>query len=383
MSAHALIAPSSMALTVACSASVQLQNKVPPMPQTEEEAEGHAWHWLALQFARGRDPAFPLGAKFEHGGHTWEVDAEMHSGAALWARQWPRSAYLETPVNCSAIHEEHCSGTPDGFEFVPFGTGPMNKPLLRIGDFKGGFRHVEVFENPQLLSYYVGALEFFGLSDADLIVEFFIVQPRSYTHEGPVRTWRIPAIDLRALVNIMNSAAHAALAPKPVATTGRHCLDCKARHACRTLQYTTANLVDFSGTGELSPLDPSSMGQELRIVEEAIKRLEARRSGMAPQVEALLRAGELVPHYELGPGQSRRQWLAQYGAEDIAAVGDMLGVGLRKTLAVLTPTQAIAAGIDESVISLYAERAKPSLKLQRTSNIAARKALGAAGVTRT
>ena len=376
--AHARIAPSGLALTVACNASVQLQEAAGEQPETDEEAEGTAADLVAQAYAAGNP--WPIGHKFTSSGRQWEVDIDMVNGAKLFADTMRAGEggdlRLHDGVRCSAIHETDCYGTPDGWRYFPQGTGPHKIPVLRLGEYKYGFRYVEVFECWQLVGYAVGVIERLQLDDQNLVLEFVVVQPRSYTIEGKVRIWRVPATEIRGLVNLAWTAAHAALSPNPSAQTGHHCIDCRARHLCKTLQATTAEIVDYSERAEARELTPQAVGVELRILDRAMQRLEARRTGLAATAEAVLRAGGQVPFYEMRPGRSVMKWFQTVKPDEIAALGDMLGVTLRKPLEVYTPRQCIDAGISEDVIKNYADRPPGALKLQPTSTTTAAKAFG-------
>lgn len=364
MSAHAPIQPSALALTVACNASVQLQNTIPEQPDTEEEAEGKAAHLVAMWAAQGK--LFDVGTKFKCEGRDWVVDIDMYNGAKLYARTIGPDCRLEDSVKCSRIHPTQCWGTPDAWK-------ASTPARIRVGDYKYGHRYVEVFENFQLIAYAAGVLERLNLDDTKVEVELILVQPRSYHRDGPVRSWIVPAVELRALVNIARGAAERALLPNPTATTGLHCIDCRARHVCATLKQATNNIIDYSGTAELAPLDPMAMGSELRILDAALQRLTARRTGLAVMVEATLRAGQRVPHYELRPGQSRLKWLTNTTPEQIAMLGDLFNVKTRKPLETITPRQAIDAGIDEKVVLEYADRPAPAMVMKPVDTTAANK----------
>ena len=93
-------------------------------------------------------------------------------------------------------------------------------------------------------------MDFLGLDEADCILELTVVQPRSYHPDGPVRTWRVSPLKLRAFVNTMYSSAVEALGPNPSTHTGPHCLDCKARAACLTYQQATGGIIDYSGKAQ-------------------------------------------------------------------------------------------------------------------------------------
>jgi len=397
MSSHARVAPSSLWLTVACNYSLPLQETVPPLPPTDEEAEGTAAHWVARRYIAGYGHELPAGAKFHSEGREWTVTDDMFSGAKLYERALGGvhpDLRIEEHVTVPRVHEL-CDGTPDASRFYldareAWEVCPENVPLdrftyghirvLRVGDYKFGHRYVDAFENFQLgAGYASGLMDRHRLndSDPDLYVEVIIVQPRNYHPDGHVRRWIVRAIDLRPLVNIAYNAAHAALGALPTARTGDHCLDCKARHACKVLQVNTAHLADFSQTGERVELPAWAIGQELTIVRDAIKRLEARETGLAAQAESYLRAGQAVPFYHMEPGRTVLTYFDDVRADELVGLGDLVNIELRRTLAlkdkIVTPTQAIQLGIDEAVMSSYAHRPRGKLKLARDNSVTARK----------
>ena len=388
---HARIAPSSLYLTVACTASVTMRESVPPRPDTEETLEGSAAHLVAMWAAQGR--LLAIGERFKSAGREWECDIDMHNGARRYAEALGgthSTLRLEDPVKTSAIHPEHSYGTPDAwrvFEFKEWGKGvgeAIAAPfvargfthVVRVGDYKYGHRFVEVFENWQLLDYGYGVLERVGLSDEHVLFEFILVQPRAYHREGKVRVWRVPAIQLRAMLNVAFNKAHEALGPNPIATTGEHCVDCDARAVCATFRQTTGHIMDYSGQPELMPLDAVAMGQELRLVDGALQRLNARREGLAVAVESTLRAGQRVPHWELKPGRSNLTWREGVTVQEVIDYGDLIGIDLRKPPASFTPTQCVDAGVSETaILEDYAYRPPAPLKLKAADSKEIRKAL--------
>lgn len=397
------IRPSSLALTIACNAALQLQESVPPLPPTEEKAEGTAAHWVARRHLAGYASDLPIGAKFHSEGREWTVTPDMYAGAVLYARALgaPDSfMHIEEYVDIPRVHDTESGGTPDMWRFFsdarsayPNGC-PAGLPkdrfdagiikLIRCGDYKFGHRFVEVYENPQLSSYVSGVMDKLGLIeiDNDLYVELILVQPRCYHKDGPVRVWRTKAIGLRNILIAANDAASRALIPlgdpfAPMAKTGSHCTDCEARHVCVALQRQNGRIVEFTHTAERAELDPISLGQELVIVQDAIKQLEARETGLAAQAESMLRAGQPVPFFGLKPGRSILTYRNDVTVKEITGFGDMVNVNLRRPEelknSVVTPTQAIALGIDEKVMEAYAHRPPGALQFTRDSSAQIRK----------
>jgi len=391
---HARVQPSSLYLTVACNASLTLQEQVPPLPKTEEEAEGTAAHWVAMRYAAGYGRELPVGTKFLSEGREWEVDLDMVLGAIIYTNAMGGAntfLRLENGVAIPRVHNTECAGTPDGFIFYPQYVFPLDVraadpslptraiKLLRVGDYKYGHRFVEVFENYQLGSYASGVMNLLQLTDndPDLWLELVLVQPRCYHREGPVRVWRIQAHMLRAILNIAHGAAERALMPNPEARTNEHCIDCKARHVCKTLQFATQTFIDFSSSAELVEMPAEAMGQELMLIDEAITRLEARRTGLAAQAEALLRQGKPVAFYHMEQGQSRMVYKDDVDVDEVVGLGELLGIDLRKPQTkkemLITPKQAIDIGVDPEVMKKYAHRPPAALKLARDNSITARK----------
>jgi hypothetical protein len=360
---HARIAPSALATIVACHAHGMMAAPYADEPPTPEQLEGDAGHWVALQYVSGNE--VPVGAMTPQG---LAVDEDMVDGALLWVATVGLYGFAEMPVVCERIHPTDCWGTPDWWRADEI------ERILRVKDYKYGHRFVDAFENWQLIAYAVGLLDTLGLSDLEWIVELQIVQPRNY-QGPPVRTWRIRASDLRAYVNIARHAAERALMPDPVASVGPHCLDCPARHECKTLQHTAMHVVEYAGTAERVNLNAMALAAELSILERTHELLEARLTGLQEQAMARIRRGELVPGHAIAHPPGRLVW--NHSPDEVAAMGDMFKVDLRKGLAVMTPTQAVKAGLDEAVRDTYASRPPGKAKLVTETTTQARKVFGA------
>jgi len=375
---HSRIQPSAMHMTVPCPGSLTLQERMPPQPDTEEQQEGHAAHHVAAEAVRGR--LLPIGEKFMHGGREWTVDADMYDGAVIYAKTCGPSSLpghqIEQAVHIRRVHPD-CWGTPDHWRCtLDEGNQPI---LLELDDYKFGHRFVEVFENLKMSAYAIGVLDELGISPGDdsLTVVLRIIQPRAYHADGPVREWRTTPFKLARLLAEMRNAVVSALGPNPQCNTGTQCLDCRARAACVTLRNTAANVVDFSSSAELQPLDNHAAAIELRIIDEAADRLDARRTALAVQVETALRKSERVPLWQLKPGRANLAWLADVNVDEAAGMAQLFGVDIRKPPELLTPTQAKAAlkraGVDERVLDDYAARPTAALKLAPDDGERARK----------
>ena len=365
MSAHAYLPPSGAGAWVKCAFWPTMNARYPELESTPQSMEGTAAHWVASEMMEGRDVV--VGQVSPEG---YVIDEEMLESAWLYCTDIDSVSgkpFIEQRVEIPYVHERNW-GTPDCYKYN------LSENRLTVWDYKYGYGHVEVYENWQLIDYACGILsDLLGTEDQWLTVDLRVVQPRSFHRDGPVRSWVVKAIDLRAHFNILKNAAGKASLPEPESLAGLHCGYCPGRHACSTLQKAALNIVDRASIGVAIDLDPTSLGLELRNLNRAAKILQARITGLEAEVEAKLRRGERVPYFELQQNLDRLKWINS--AQEVFALGDMMGVDLRKPQEPITPTQAKKL-IDESVINVYSERPKGAMKLIAVNELTARKIFG-------
>jgi hypothetical protein len=389
---HALIAPSGLELIIACQASLGLSQGLPPEPDTPETLEGNAADWVAKQYARGNEVAYgtpiPLPGDFT-------VDYDMIHGAKLWANTVGYGAVNDSVVVAERIHPTACWGSPDGWTWNPI------EGLLKLPDYKYGFGLVELFWiednghlvfNWQLLGYFAGIMDTLDLDDAHVTVEFGIVQPRAFHPDGPVRTRRVPATYLRTQVNeAFNKAGRAFRAvepmpvgPPPEAETGPHCIHCPARGICQTYQAASSRVVEYTGKMGRIAMQPGDVGVELAILQHAAQFLKGRINALETQAEAYLRAGQRVPMFCMESSDGGYKWLEGVTVQELEDMAATCKLTVRNVITdphsrkspVVTPTQAVRAGISEAVVQQYAARLPGTMKLTRESTTAVRKAFG-------
>lgn len=362
MAGHAILAPSSAARWVHCHASA-LAEAMFPEDDSESSREGTAGHWVGEQFVRSmlgggitppaRDSDAPNGFK---------VSDEMLDGAVMLLNDifrtlnplgLLRDVKIEHRVAMPQIHPTENWGTPDYWVWDP------KARRIIVWDYKFGFRFVEVFENWQLMNYVAGILNALGIDGVDdqtVEVEIRVVQPRSFHPEGPVRSWKVLASSLRGYFNRLKSAAEHNLTGTAPATSGSHCRDCKAAHACNALLASTASILDYAASGLPAELPPRALGYELGLAEHAYDMLEVRLKALRADALARMQSGVDVPGFGITHPEGRLKWTKP--AAEVFALGDLLDLDLRKPAEAITPTQAINKGVDESVINAYSGRSK-------------------------
>lgn len=348
-------------------------NQKYPTHDTPEAMEGTAAHWGFEEILRGQDIAEGLIAP-----NGIALTDEMVEAAYLFVEDIDnalRAAHLdrshlqvERRTIIPAV-SEHNWGTPD----VWFWDHAMRR--LHLFDYKYGHRHIEVFENWQLVDYSLGVLDSLfpdGYDDQTITIEFKICQPRSYHREGPVRAWKTRASDLREQTNKLAAAALRALT-NPQQIPNDECEFCPGRHACEALQASAYRAADKAYAVTPLELSPAAAGLELLMLRRAMMRLKARVSGLEEQAEQTIRGGVLVPHWRLAQTSGGRETFKSEAVEAVKAIGLCYGKDLSKTV-LLTPKQAVDKGVPREVLAAFINPASSGVKLAEDDGSAARKA---------
>lgn len=389
-SQHCIAPPSSRARTVQCNGHVVMEQRaVARNPElaasTVESREGEAAHEVGEQLCKG--------VVLTEGGTTSKgelVTREMVEGAKLWRDTITRdlaphgvaldAVALEVAVACKRIHPQ-IWGTPDARAWLtPFMSAALPRPKLFMWDYKFGHGIIEVFECYQLTDYVSGALSSLSLPhDMVVDVEMVIVQPRAYHREGAVRRWRTDTTKLLHYFETSALAVHAALDTEvvPDLRVGPECTHCTANRECPALLGAAATVCDVSYKAQTLVQSPEARGVELRYLKRASTLLEARMLGLEEEVRAGIRRGESTPGWSIESGQGRTVWLRPAG--QVAEMGDALGFDLRKPVEVITPKQALDAGMPSVMTDAYAKSTSGAARLVENDGSRARQIFGGHG----
>lgn len=367
MSDHAPLAPSSASRRRACAGSRKMEALYPQPDDSPASREGTAAHWAASETLSGR--IVDSGQIAENGVMLTD---EMIDAADMYVdevRKVLADVVIEERINIDYIHEQ-CWGTPDAWAFSEI-TG-----TLYLWDFKYGHRFVDVFENWQLIEYAAGILDFIGIdgiADQHVTVVMTIVQPRCYVGGSPVRSWSVRASDLRGHFNAARMFEAKAMSDDAELTVSPECRDCSARHACPALQR--ASYADMNVATEAVPFDlpPQALGTELRYIQSAIDTLTARATSLEEQALSMIRQGKAIPHFTAQHGMGRERWVKP--EPEVIAMGELMGVKLGVTKLV-TPKQAVKAGMNAELVKSFTETPRGELKLVPDDGTNARKIFG-------
>jgi hypothetical protein len=338
MSGHARISPSNLSLLIACPGSYGVK-KLPNVGSAASE-EGTLAHGIAASIVlTGHAPEEAPEDMIEHGRkYTGYLSAIA-----------PLSEWRIEQFTPPGIFGPDCYGTPDAWV--------VTGDTLHVVDYKYGHSRVLAERNWQLLAYAALINDTEGCNR----ILLHIVQPRDYSET--IRFWEFSVESLERYTQIIRIAIEEAREGKSASyNTGKHCMYCLGRYACSALSDVADVVLDYAGTGVPLELDPQGAGNELGLLDAALQMLTARKSGIEAQIEHLISSGTPVPGYVMARGRGRTDWTVP--TEEVVALGEMLGIDLRKSSAV-TPLQAIKKGVDEAVIKVYSTNFPGTEKLKR------------------
>lgn len=360
---HAFLAPSAAGRWGVCALSASLEAAYPETEESPESLEGTAAHWVVECVLRGH--TIPVGFQTPN---SVAVTQEMLEGASLVAKtieatigpHWREMIVIERRVQIPRIHPQHCWGTPD---YRAWAQPPDGRLILFLFDYKFGHGIVDVIENDQLVAYQSGLLdEMPGLDDQRTIVSMTIIQPRAYHRDGPVRTWRVLASDLRSQVNRLRNQAESALLPSPPATPDPEaCKNCRGRVHCEANQRAGYSAAEKGQQSTPINMSPHALGLELRALKRAQALLNARVTGLEEEAVSIIKRGKLVPFWMMESTPGKLKW--NKPVPEVIALGQIYGVDVQAEPDVITPTQAKAKGLPESLVDAYASRPTGAAKL--------------------
>ena len=274
---------------------------------------------------------------------------------------------IEARVEAPSVH--HLSrGTVD---FHLFHRGARE---LIIMDFKNGFGVVEVFENWQLANYAAAVIDTLGLRNdpayAGLKIRFVIVQPNAIHRDGPIREWLTDTVSIQWMFDQLAAGAARAFELNPETRSGPHCRYCRARLGCKAAIDAGPHLYEM--VADINPvnLTVAQMAAYLTTATRATAHLKSLSLAFEEQLKAAAREGKQIPGYRVEQSFGREVWAKPFA--EVARLGDMLGQDLRKKEAI-TPRQARALGLDDSLVTAYSKKDQTGPKLVADDSKLARK----------
>lgn len=347
---HAPLAPSSAEKWVHCGRSPSMEAAY-PQEDTDETREGTAAHWVLAEMLAGR--MHPVGTLDPDGTPTdrdMQYAAEELSEAIRSVPENGSHLQVEQRVYMTAVHPTDNWGTCDAFLVdVPNRT-------IYIWDYKYGHGYVPEVDNWQMIDYAQGVMERHALEAGSMDVVMTIHQPRYYGPEGQLRTHRLTGAEHAARVRTLHMAAKL-VSPNAAATTGTHCFHCSGRLGCDAFTRAVNQIATVAMQTTADAPTPALAGLELRWLTEAQKYLKARVTALEEYVTV---AGPGTG-YVVEQGYGRERWTVE--PSEVFALGDAMGLDLRKPAEAITPAQAVKLGLDPEVKAGYSFKPKGEVKL--------------------
>ena len=279
--------------------------------------------------------------------------------------------FIETRVDAHGIHRDSCWGTADCILI------DNDARTVRVFDLKWGYGMVEAYDNPQGVSYLIGARDTLLHGERGWSYSFTVVQPRVWHRAGRARTWNPTETQLNLAAERLEDAGAEALGNNPRTISGPWCKFCPARHACPAAQDAAAGIVDMISEAVPRELDAAEMGTELSVLVGAAERLQARITGLQAEAMERIRLGNVIPGWGAESTGGRLDWMRP--APEVIALGEAMGVCLAKPAEPITPTQAKAAGLPVAVLASLSERKPGAIKLVPISTADTRRVFGNQG----
>lgn len=362
---HSRLSPSSAAQWIFCPGSIRMQEgtKVEKSPEAMDGETAHDLGALALKYGFRPDQIDSDLPKQING--MWHpepaveptvvtdeiIDAVRVYVAAVQATTGlsiNEAVLIEEKINIPLVHE-FCFGTSDVVD---------TDSELSIWDLKFGWGIVEAYMNWQLIVYALGFIDRGGWEKINLT----IVQPRAPHRDGPVRTWSISREKLLSFVPQIKAAASEALSDDPRIVTGSHCKNCKAMYSCLANQQAGLGAMEISHRVSSPQVSGDQLGYELAVLRRANDLVTQRLKATEALVMAKCKNGDGVPGWTIENNMGALSWNPKQQGE-IQSVADMYGVAINKPKSLITPTQAIKAGIPRDIVTMYSTKKSGLAKL--------------------
>jgi hypothetical protein len=367
---HSSVSPSTSKYWAHCAGSVALCANI-YKPNTEYRKEGSAAHETAALFLKtgewqSKNVPFTNGYMLTEEMEKY-VRTYINDVKRITEKRLQPAENVETRIAISRIHP-NCFGTCDLWYY-----DSIHK-ILYVWDFKYGWAPVKIFENYQLIMYAIGLLDKIttgnGLAN-DITVNMRICQPRAPHVDGPIREWRIKAMELKPYADHLIRQATAIYEPDPPLVTGEHCKNCDGLVICPAATQAALNAVDVS----VKYTDPEllNIGRHWEILKRAKEAIFNQFDAIETYAIQSIKDGVIIPELDVQSSRGSTNW--QVDNDNIFTMGDLLGVDLRQPEKPCTPKQAVDKGIPKEVVNLYSGHKAGKLKLVKHDSRKAKEVL--------
>ena len=351
MTAQLRARPSGAKVWLNCPLGLTMQNLYGDRyPAGSAAEEGTAAHWVKEQLRAGieRLPeewlTAPNGVSTTNEMLQYGKEANAHIDKLAGGGK----VYTELKIDIR-FGKYTLSGTVDDVALPPDGRA------LHQADYKYGHTHVPA-DSEQNRIYGIGLRQRFLRERVTL----HVIQPRDYTAK-PTRSYDFTPAEQLQFCERVEAALDAAHEKHPAAKPGGHCLRCPGRGHCAELRNAS---LTWTGRCSTDTTAPEAVAAELVIAEQALELAKARLTGLQDEAQHVINGGGLVPGWSLERKPGREQWNDEQPVLQLSeAFGLLDSVSQRK---LITPNQAIKAGLPAELVRMHTSRPMGEPKLVRT-----------------
>jgi hypothetical protein len=298
------------------------------------------------------------------------IDDEMVQCAEVMLAEVRPLMHLEYVVEQDLVMPQVL---PEHRGFIDFAAYDRANATVYAFEYKNGRSAVSAYNNFQLIDYSIGLINLWHISTPVRFV-FKVVQPRSYSKVGPVRTWSVMSDELGPIYQQLQAKAMQAVGPNPLLTVGKHCHTCPAVGICAAARQASYNVIDYSdeplNTDDMSDAD---IGIEFDMLQHAMKLLKKRYEAIDDELRYRIHLGSVSTGYSVERNPGKWVWQESDAAAVVETIKTQFGYDpeVRSVKTVAQVRDALPAAVRktfESVKPLLAKRKEGSEALVPTSS---------------
>jgi hypothetical protein len=334
----------------------QEPSEVPPdMDQSDDQREGIAAHWVAMEVIAGRalDAIEFVDRKAQNGVFVTVDMVEAIDPFIQDVLSRGATPHIESNVDFQLSDAVRILCRLD-LATYEFATG-----TLTVDDYKHGYRIIEPVDNWQLVAGAMGWIIKHQIKPNR--IDLNIHQPRPHHPDGKKRSWEFESYE-----KFEQAYMRMAWALHEVTTdtfSGDHCYKCPALANCTAARRAGYNAIDIAGQAFNDKLTNAELSNELLTV----------RRGKAA-IEQVEKAYEELLTYRINSGQVVRDWFIEPTYANTrfkkGVTPDMLKMlsGINPAITKMpTPGQVKKLGISEQIVDAFTERPMTGTKLVHKS----------------
>lgn len=309
--------------------------------------EGNAAHWLIEQVSKKLFAADELIDRKAPNGIF--ISGDMVENIEPYLNGEAKDGYVEYETTFRGENWEIlCRADRVKYDF--------SNETLYIDDFKYGWRIIEPEENWTLIAHAIGFLTNNNVPPPKKI-KFTIYQPKPYHPKGKIRSWEIDSNQLGLyygrLIAILTN-------PNDTLSTGEHCHKCPSMTNCPASVKAGMNAIDVSETAYNDNINNNDLSFMLDTLTRASNVIKQTLDAYSELALHRVKQGQIVKNYSIDNQLSNQIWHDYVTKEIVFA---LTGKNIEKKNELITPTQALKLGIDETIVKSLSDRKIKGVKL--------------------